>query len=226
MTDKQAHALLGDNSLVSFSSGLSDQGRNDILECLSFADTDASQKHSRRDAWTSWINRYQRGLFNNGFTLSGVLNSEILSITDRRDLPDVARKAIQASAHTELAELARSALDTLLRGAHAESFFQGWFKSGLSESFQVVPCRKDATGRVEVMVCGFNLRTETLQGGWLEDSLSGMTLRVNGGAYMYSPEAYEPYRERVLARLEKHSLRYFESLAQPSVKDDMTAEVH
>ena len=213
MTDSQSNTLLSGQSLISFSSGMSEQERIDILDCLNYSEIRADRKSDSRQAWRRWINHYQAGLFNNGFELSGALAYNVVAITERRELLDVARTAIQASGHNELSDLAHTALNTLLQSQQVQTFFEGSFSVGQRESFQVVPCRKDATGAIDVMVCGLQMQTEVTDGSWLERSQSLMTVRMDGGAYRYSAQAYEPYRAKVTKGLERYSRIYFDSLS-------------
>jgi len=214
MADSESNILLSGQSLVSFSSGMSEQERVDILDCLNYSETRADRKSDRSQAWRKWINSYQAGLFNNGFELSGALAYNVIAITERRELLDVARTAIQASGNTELSDLAHAALSTLLQSQQAQDFFENWLSVGSSESFQVVPCHKDATGAIDVMVCGMQMQTGVTDGSWLKRPQSLMTVRMDGGAYRYSAQAYEPYRAKVSKGLERYSRIYFESLSQ------------
>ncbi|EPJ79631.1 hypothetical protein CFII64_20473 [Pseudomonas sp. CFII64] len=213
MTDAQSGVLLCGQSLVSFSSGMSEQERNDILDCLNYSELRADGKSDRRQAWRKWINHYQAGLFKSGFELSGALSSNIVAITERRELLDVARDAIQGSGHRELSELAHSALNTFLRSQQVEAFFQNGFSVSQNESFQVVPCCRVATGAIDVMVCGIHMQRDTTDGSWLDRPESFMKIRMDGGAYRYSAQAYEPYRAKVTKGLERFSRIYFDSLS-------------
>jgi len=213
MTDGQSDVLLSGQSLVSFSSGMSEQERNDILDCLNYSELRATRKSDRRQAWRKWINYYQAGLFNSGFELSGALNYNMVAITERQELLEVARNAIQTSGHAELSELAHKALNTLLRSQQVEAFFQNGFSVSQSENFQVVPCRRVSTGAIDVMVCGIHMQRDTTDGSWLDRPESFMKIRVDGGAYRYSAQAYEPYRAKVTKGLERFSRIYFDSLS-------------
>ena len=209
----QPDTLLSGNSLVSFSSGMSEQERSDILYCLNYSEARAYRKYHRLNAWPKWINQYQAGLFNNGFKLSGVLSSDDLVITQPRDLLFVARDAIQTTGHSELSDLAYFALDKLLSSQQAQTFFQDWFSVSQSEGLQVVPCRKEATGGIEVMVCGMRMHTEVAAGSWLKRPTSSMTISMDGGAYLYTTQGYEPFREKVRKSLERETRLYFERLS-------------
>lgn len=213
MTGSQTDSLLTGSSLVSFSSGMSEQERSDILDCLNYSETRANKKYQRREAWSKWINQYQAGLFNNGFTLSGVLMDNTLTISKPADLVHATRDAIQTSGHLELSDLAYSALNRLLGSQQAQTFFQDWFSVSQSESLQVVPCRKEEGGGISVMVCGLRMQTDVTGGSWFKRPTSAMTISMDGGAYLYTAQGYAPYRDRVTRGLERYARHYFESLS-------------
>lgn len=211
-SDGPSGVLLSDNNLVSFSQEMSEQERRDVIDCLRYSQSLANRKHSRHQAWGRWLNTYQAGLFNNGFTLSGALLYEILSISDARELRHVMGKAIEAAGHQALSGLAATALETMLDSHHAQSFFEGWFTAGRSESMQVVPCRRDAAGFVEVMICGLQMHTEEMAGSWFKRPTAQMTITIDGAAFIYSAQAYAPYREKIRKELKEYTVIYFDGL--------------
>ncbi|QSB19744.1 hypothetical protein JN403_01220 [Pseudomonas sp. 15A4] len=212
MGEARANTVLTGQSLVTFSSEVSDRERNDILDCLNYTETRAGRKFDRQHAWKKWIERYQAGLFNNGFKLGGVLESNVIRIQHRRELPEVVRSSIQATGSPQLGAQGRSALEAMLHSSEVQSFFEDWFSTGKAEAFQVVPCRKASDGHIEVMVCGLNMIVETAVDGWLTAPRLTMVIHVDGGSYLYDKKAFEPYREKVLGTLERYSRLYFDAL--------------
>lgn len=212
MADSEGGILLSGSSLVSFSDGLSEQEENDILDCVTYSELVASEKSDRQKAWFGWINRYQGGLLKSGLKISGVLDSNTLSISHHRELPYVASRLIHDYGHRELGELARSSLEALFRSDHARSFFKHWFSNSVSESLQLIPCRQTESGYIEVMVCGLQLITESTQGSWFQRPEARMTIHVDGGAFLYKPEGFAPHRATLNRRLQKYGGEYFDSL--------------
>ncbi|MCF7531891.1 hypothetical protein [Pseudomonas petrae] len=219
MAEARVDTLLTGQNLVTFSSGVSDQEKNDILDCLNYTEMRADRKFDRQHAWKRWIERYQAGLFNSGFKLGGVLESNVIRIQHRRELPEVVRSSIQSTGSPHLGVQGRSALEAMLRSSQVQSFFEDWFSTGRAEAFQVVPCRKASNGQIEVMVCGLNMLVETATKAWLTAPRLTMEIHVNGGSYLYDKKAFEPYREKVQSTLERYSRLYFDSLM--SVKPAM-----
>lgn len=213
MTDARSDKVLVGQSLVSFSFDMSENERNDILDCLNYCETRADRKYDRHGGWKKWINRYQAGLYNNGFKLSGALDSNTVQVSHIREVPEVLRTAIQTSGHPRLAALGHATLERMLGSSHAQSFFQRWFSAGLTESLQVVPCQRAPSGDIEVLICGVRLVTERIEGAWFQAPHSSMMISVDGGAYLFNEQAYGPYREKVESALVRYTRIYFDSLA-------------
>lgn len=210
--EEQPDVLWGGNSLVSFESGMPESMRRDLLDCLRYCEIRANEKHDRQEAWTRWISAYQGGLFKHGFTLSGVLPHDILTVNDAAELRSAISTIIQAAGHEALSGLVSQALERMLGSAHAQSFFNGWFTAGRSESMQVVPCGLQPAEVVDVMICGLKMQTQTTDGSWFARATSSMTITIDGGAFRYSAQAYAPYREKIRQRLRDESLNYFNRL--------------
>lgn len=212
MANSPGDALLTGNNVVSFSDGMSEQEKSDILDCLNYAQAWADSKYHRRDAWSKWMREYQAVFYNNGFKLTGALGNDSLSITRPEDLLNVTRDAIRATGHPELSELAYSALQKTLTSQQAQAFFEDWFSASQSDNFQLVPCRKEAAGGIDVLICGIRMHTEAQAGTWFQRPTSSMTITLNGSAFLYTRQGYEPYREKVTRRLERYTRLYFDSL--------------
>jgi hypothetical protein len=185
--------LLQSRNLVSFAADVSAQLRADILDCLLYAQLSADQKHDRRRNWKPWIDQYQRSLYNPGIATIGHL----------RDLRRLPAGAFGSATTPELHALMTGALQTLLESEHASRFFNSWFSSGQSESFQIVPCRARESGAVEILVCGMQMTTRAVKPAltfW--ETLSGdMTVRTNGASFLLTEQSYAPHREEISRRL-------------------------
>lgn len=217
MSNAQSNSVLTGNSLVSFSPGTSAEERGDILDCLTYTELRANKKFDRRTGWSKWLNRYEAGLYKNGFALSGALSNNTITVDNYRALPSIADEMIHtasrdATEHRELARLASSALNAMFESDQAQVFFRDWFSTERSESFQVVPCCRNESGHIEVMICGMQMITETVEGSWFHRASALMTVSVSGGTYLYSREAYEPYRNKVESKLAEQTYAAFQNI--------------
>lgn len=199
-------ALLEGDGVVSFSRDMSELERRDILDCLRYSEIRANQRYRRDQDWIRWINAYQGGMLTNGFTLNGGLLHDVLTVTNARELRAEIGNAVEAAVSRELAELASTALEALLNSTHANAFFNDWSTVGKSKSLHLVPCRKEATGLIDVMTCSLQMQTVA------SPPLSRARITIDGGAFTYSTEGYAPYREQIRKEVKEYSANWFERL--------------
>ncbi|MGV8902471.1 MAG: hypothetical protein ACOH2O_09650 [Pseudomonas sp.] len=210
MMAKNSSAALIGSSLTSFYSGMSEQERQDIKDCLLYAELYASEKFDRQQLWTSWMNRYQRGLLKLGFTLTGFIVENPIQIESARDFDRVTFDAMSKVGSAHLAELAHTSFSAMKSSEHAKVFLDSWFSTGRSESFQVVPCENLPSGELQVLVCGLNMTSRTVvEGPFFWNNInSEMTVRINGGSFAFNSTTYAEHRARVRTELGDQAKRY------------------
>lgn len=204
--------LLGGTSLVAFSPDTSAEEKADILDCLSYSEIKANLRHSRKKYWAQWIDRFQFGFYKNGFEITDALPGERFVLTDPRDLSSVVGDAIATSENTALERLAGSAFNELMRSNDGKIFFRDWFSKERSENVQIIPCRKDARGRIEMMFCGLEMSISTTEPGWFQGSKAKVAVTVAGGGYRYSSDTYAPYRKKIAAFLDEQTAMEFRNI--------------
>ena len=192
-------SVLQGRNFVSFAPGISAQLRADVLDCLLYAQLSADQKYDRHHSWKPWIDQYQRVIYQKGGRLSGAIDPGVVTIRRMRDLRYLPASAFGRATSPELRTLMNGSLQALLNSEHANTFFNSWFSSGQSESFQVVPCRASGTGAVDVLVCGMQMTTRAVKPALLFwDTLSGdMVVRTNGASFSLTEQSYAPHREKI-----------------------------
>lgn len=210
MIDTRSSAALVGNSLTSFYSGISDQERQDIKDCLLYAELYANEKFDRQQLWKSWMDRYQRELVKLGFTLTSFIVEIPIQIWTARDFDRVTFNAMGKVGSARLVELAHTSFKSMKASDHAKAFLGSWFSTGRSESFQVVPCEKLPNGELQVLVCGLNMTSRTVVKGGIfwKDIYSEMIVRMNGGSFAFSRGVYAEHRKRVRAQLGDQARRY------------------
>lgn len=207
-------ALLMGDSVLSFSEGTPQSLRDDILDCLLYAQLSADKKHQKRRAWKPWIEQYQRVIYQKGSPLNGAIDPMHLTIKRLRDLRDLPLRSTGTATSPELRALLRSSLETLLDSTHAQAFFNSWFSVGRSESFQVVPCQMDERGGVTILVCGLHMTTTAISHApFFWQALTGeMTVRSNGASFLFTEQGYAPYRKQIRDYLTDNALQEIEIL--------------
>ncbi|WP_268798159.1 hypothetical protein [Pseudomonas huanghezhanensis] len=203
--------LIGDG-VLSFSDDVPRALRDDILDCLMYAQLSADKKHEKRAQWRLWIEQYQRIILQKGGVLTGAIDPIRLVIKRLRDLQSVPQQISGRATSPELRALMRTSLDILLASDHAKIFFDSWFSAGRSESFQVVPCQMDDRGGVTIMVCGLHMTTTAVSDAFFFwHALTGeMTIRPNGASFRFTAQGYAPYRDKIRSYLSENSLKTIE----------------
>lgn len=200
-----SNILLGGTNLISFSSTTLAEEKSDILDCLAYAEINASSRFNRKRHWAQWIDRYQLELYKNGFEITDALPGERLVLTDPRDLYSVVSDALETGENRELESLARSSFLALLRSEDGQAFLRNWFSKERTENVQIIPCRRDSRGRIEMLFCGLELLIATTERSWFEGSRSKIVITISGGEYRYRSAAYDRYRKKVESFLEGHT---------------------
>ena len=203
--NKPSNILLGGSNLISFSAGTLAEEKSDILDCLAYAEINASDRYNRKRHWAQWVDRYQLELYKNGFEITDALPGERLVLTDPRDLYSVVSDALETGENRELERLARSSFLALLGSEDGQTLFRTWFSKERSENVQIIPCIRDAHGRIEILFCGLELVIATTESSWFEGSRSKIAITISGGEYRYSSANYERYRQKVDSFLEAHT---------------------
>lgn len=200
-----SNILLGGTNLISFSAGTLADEKSDILDCLAYAEINASNRYDRKRHWAQWVDRYQLELYKNGFEMTDALPGERLVLTDPGDLYSVVSDALETGENRELERLARSSLKALLGSEDGQTLFRDWFSRERSENVQIIPCIRDSRGRIEILFCGLELFIATAESSWIEGSRSKIAITISGGEYRYSSATYERYRSKVASFLEGHT---------------------
>jgi len=197
--------VLSGTSLVSFGKGVSPELRQDVLDCLLYAQLKADQHHASRRSWRPWLSEYQMSINATGGRLKERLPEDRVEVRGMRDLSRVLMRSGVYS--PELRELFEASLEALMTSEHAQTFFNSWFKSGRSESFQWAPCTRHSDDEINLMVCGLQLTTSALRPGFFFwQVLSGlMVVDIAGGAFLFSRKAFDPFRDAVGEALSHHA---------------------
>ncbi len=203
MSLHDAHAVIGDTNLISFS-GVSREDRADILDLMMYADFSASQTWRREEHWTSWIDYYRKRLEACGCRRSTNIVKQPMVISSAAELDNLSFGVVGNVAVNGLLQLARRSIKAARLSQYAQHFFEmGEGRQALS-TFQIVPCETASPGEVSILVCGlYASATATREGrggDWRTDRQ--MVVRLAGSAYSFSQAGYDPYRQRVQTHFE------------------------
>ncbi|MEE5171428.1 hypothetical protein V2J76_23710 [Pseudomonas alliivorans] len=200
-------SILHSNSLVSFDEGIDVGLRQDIMDCLLYAQLRADGETSVQCNWRGWLGAYRRSVGDAGAQRTAIIADTTFMIRRLRDLRHP--PFLNGFPSSELRELFSRSFDTLMNSGHAKAFFNSWFSSGRSESIQVVPCVMADEGEVSIMLCGLQMTTMAISKGFFPWELLNGEMRVDcaGAAYRFSRELFEPARARIQNELASHAKR-------------------
>ena len=185
------------SNLVSFSEGMTPGLRQDLLDCLLYAQLAADDSFSPRRQWSAWLDTYQRSIAEKGARRTenfagGTLKIHRFSELGRLRFP---RSVMRVPG---LGQLFGQSLDRLMASEQAKKFFGSWFSAGRSESFQVVPCIQNKEDEATILLCGMQMTTGFRPSRYFWQVLAGeMTVRYTGAAFVFSRQAFEPVRQAV-----------------------------
>lgn len=200
-------AIVG-NSLVSLSSGMDRQDREDIFDCLFRAERIAGQV-SREQNFAYWTYRYGKALEQRSCEKKSSIVHQPMVIRSADELESVSFGVIQAAGSALLARQARASLQALQIHRYATHFFERVDGDSVVASFQVIPCVTASAGKVLVLLCGIRMtgRVDTRDFDFWTDSRAELVLRITGGAYQFDRDDYDRHRDAVASELGAHGER-------------------
>jgi hypothetical protein len=191
-------AVVGSN-LVSLYGGINRQDREDIMECLLGAHVFASRHFDQRQDYSNWFFRYRTRLQSRGCVFVSPIIHQPQVITSATELDSTTFGVVRAAGSRTLAELTQAAWKGMRATDYANKFFKHGDADGVIGNIQVVPCTLEASGDINMLICGISL-TGTVDikdyDFWTETRRE-MLLRITGGLYRFDRTAYARYRAQI-----------------------------
>lgn len=217
MSSGTTHSVILGSNLVSFLPGITPEERSRVLDCLLYAELHSEKSADRKSEWHRWIHSYQQALYV-GFKPNSPLNPGEVKVSNKRGFEREAAKIVNAIASKDLAHAAQTALDIMFKSPAAQTFFSDWlnFSYSRSDNFQVIPCRKNSSGRIEIAVCGMQMTTRTkprLLPGFRWPISYEMTLSLRGGNFNFDNAKYVSYEAHIEQVLRDSSAEFLEQIA-------------
>ena len=200
MTETTSNAVITATNLFSFS-GVSAGLRTDILNMLMYADHFAGQI-GPHDRWAGWTLHYRKQLQFAGCQLINRFDHSPTVINNVSDLEylSIGIKGVKGSSNLD--DLARRSFKAVRLKQFAHHFFQFGSGEGAFSRFQIVPCESLGEGNVLIAVCALQVSTEISPGGLFNlDEDREMVVRLEGGLYTFSEQAYAQRRDYIRSRL-------------------------
>lgn len=203
MTNVTTNAVITTDNLIAYSS-VPKHLKSDILDILIYADHFASQAFRPHSRWVSWTTHYRKQLQFAGCQLVNPFDQPPAVINNICELDDLSIRVRGLKGADGLEEMARRSFKAVRLKDLARHFFRYGTGSGFQSSFQVIPCTSVEEDNVSIVFCALHVSTEVTPGGLfnLEDDRE-MQVRLEGGLFNFSTQAYAENRQHIEKRLEE-----------------------
>jgi len=200
-------SFLSGSNLVSFDEGVTTGLRQDIMDCLLYAQLKAEREYPDGHQWRSKLGAYTSAIHDAGASYSSGIADYTMMIHRLADLHRLPFGLVGST--VELRELFDSSLEALLASEHAQAFFGSWFSSGRSESFQVVPCVAHGKDDATIMLCGLQMTTMAFRPApWFWQVVGGeMRVHCAVTEFRFSRRMFDPERERIHNALARETVQ-------------------
>ena len=176
---------------VSFVSGRSGEDKQDIQDCLLYAEMRADSGGFEGFAWLS---HYQSTLLTLGFNLQSYIVDRPLLVLDIRQVEEYAVEISGVQSTQGLAQSLGEVFDAMPIRQDALNYLRHPVENAQTRHYQCVPCEKTREGHVIVFVCGLALSCQRVRArGRTHD----VYLNAKGGAFVLNRTIYARHRAQV-----------------------------
>lgn len=211
LSDALSHkaAVVG-NCLVSFTPQISPQDKQDIQDCLLYAELAASEKYDLGKLPKKWIDHYQGRLLKAGFGLRSVISSEPRKISTPWELQRYSFAITREAGSSRLAQLLCESYEALQLNSFARAFFNEQISTDKAGVFQVAPCEQTSAGEVILFLCGMHYTSTTTLRDFLfwTESDYEMVVQAVGGAFTFNRDLFAENRLGVHRKIDGYQRRF------------------
>lgn len=202
-------AVVVGGCLLSFTSDVNLQDKQDIQDCLLYAELAANEKYPGHASNKSWFDYYQGRLLKAGFTLKTIISSEPFRASSVRQILKISHALIGRMGSDRLGQLVEDTYGALKLDEFAWEFFRGNVSRGGMGILKCAPCERLQSG--ETVVCLYGMRYSTIATQqdfffWSEFDKE-VVIIPNGGVFAFNREIFENYRTRVHEKIDAYSER-------------------
>lgn len=176
---------------VSFVEGLSREDKQDVQDCLLYAELRANSEGIEGFVWLS---HYQSTLLTLGFNLQSYIVDRPILVLDIRQVEEYAVEVSGVQSTQRLAQSLGDVFDAMPIRQDALSYLRHPVDNAQTRHYQCVPCEKTQEGHVIVFVCGLALSCQRARArGRTHD----VYLNAKGGAFVLNRTIYARHRAQV-----------------------------
>ena len=202
-------AVVVGGCLASFTPQVSAQDRQDIQDCLLYAELAANDKYPGQVSKKVWFDYYQGRLIKAGFTLKAFIAPEPFRVASIQELLTMSHTVIGRVGYERLGQCVRETYRALALDRFAWEFFRGNVARGGQGILKCSPCERLASG--ETVVCLLSVQygtrvTEQALFLWSEFH-HNLEIVPGGGVYAFNRAVFQHYRARVHEKIESYSAK-------------------
>lgn len=212
--EKKDTAALLEDSLVSFTSGLSDQNRDDVMQSLLLMQLAANKKYSKMEEREQWYKFYHGGLSNLGWLTTANGYQSYSPAQQSFTMDEVAIEIITAIGGPGFARVAAAAAAALEKNSGALRLFENSNQSEHVSSFKMLPCLQTERGDVSMMLnfMRFTKTVKTTRVLFWKFSSSQVNIFRGADKIQLSAKTYDGLRADIQEKLGKKGREFIAGL--------------
>lgn len=202
-----ADASVVGGCLLSFTDKVRIQDRQDVQDCLLYAELAANDKYPGQVSKKVWFDYYQGRLLKAGFTIKTLVPSDPFTVRNVRQLLDFSHTTIGRLGSQRLGLLVKEAYSALRLDEFAWDFFRGNVGQGGLGILKCAPCETLESGETVVCLYGMRYSTTVIEQDfffWSEFDKEVVIIPA-GGVFAFNRDVFEGYRARVHEKIDAYS---------------------
>ena len=202
-------------SLVSFTSNLGDQQKEDVLNGTLLAQLAANKKHDRFSDVKNWYKFYVTVMQKIGWVLQGLKFDEYHSTQEDFTISEVVLQLLSdlLGGDEEMLKLVKDTLSNLQKSSHV-SLFGSSSSSVTHGSFQIVPCRVDKSNQVNVAFIASHFQASQVSDNYLFFTWKKESIRLfkTANVLTLNEDLYAQVRQTIKDKLGDRAKKFIKDL--------------
>lgn len=212
----KAEGFVDAGSLVSFTSQLNGQHKEDVLNSTLLAQLAANKKYDRYSQTEDWYKFYTDVMSNIGWVMQSFKFDEYKSTQQDFKISQVVLQLLSAliGSDKELMEVVKETLDGLAKSKEGVTLFSSNSTSRKYGNFQILPCTVDKGNQVNVGFIASHFRASQVDSNYFFFSYAkqDITLFKSGQVFTLNEGVYAHVREEVKKKLGKRAKDFVHNL--------------
>lgn len=194
-----------------FAKNIADQDRQDIVDLMLYAEVSASNKYDKNEQGGKWMDYYQGRLVKYGCTLEAFVAPDVLVASDWKSFLGLTYKVEGVVGAQEFIGHVKASFDALQITKKAMFFFQGYSGSERAVTINISSSELTEKGTILLLFFGLQLSSsiEVKRFFFKDETFYDLTIRPNGGAFLFDRNKYATHRADILIKLKEAAAGIF-----------------